>query len=226
MKLVEYIESLNQRAMMYIVSQNPQLRDVHFNNNRLSYGDKTLDLGNFSLMSLMGDYTSFSQDLSLMEPRDFLDIVAVHILGIQQLATQGQERNLRDCFYQVLDGAPTNYRPENIVNGYNAFIYDMMCYQDYLTPDVSPLLQEFQDEMELVAINEAPSRIQENELQTYYGMREQALGFQEKFKKEKEAKFKLTLPKEKAGYVNAFIIAIGISFIGVIIASLVFIYFG
>ncbi len=219
-----YTKAMNQKAMMFMVGENPELKDIHFNNNYISYGDKFMYLGDFNLLTLLEDYSPFRSDLGLMSAKDVFDIVGVNVFGKNQIDTHGSEQNLRDCYYRVLEGIPTGYREENITQGYDAFVYDLLCNQDYLTTEVRPLLGEYQGKMEEIALSENPSPRKASELEKYYAMQEQALAYQQRFKNEQAMKLEVKFPKEKAGYVRAISIAIATSILGIVIATLVSIY--
>lgn len=221
---MEYVNSMNRQAMLYIRNINPNLQAINYDNNNLTYGDAHIELGNFNLMTLLGDYNSFKSDLNLISCEDFMNIVGIHVLGTKQL--DSEKPTIREVFYKLLDGIPVKYDTDKVVNGYNSFLYDLMCHQDYLTPEIQPLLNEFKIKMEDVAVfEEQVTDLAKQELSKYYIMQEKAKEYALRFQKDKQKKLELTIPREKAGYINSFIVIVITMITGILLASLIFINF-
>lgn len=95
---MDYIAALNRKAIMEIQQLNPSLADIKFENNSLRYGDVVINLGDFNLMSLLGDYSSLRTDIELLSSEDLMNIVGVNVLGSTQL--DEDKPTIRSIFYQ------------------------------------------------------------------------------------------------------------------------------
>ncbi len=216
----------NTNALNIMKSKNPNLDAFFIENNFLLVEDKQINLGNFHLSMLLYDL-EFKEMLPYFKVKDLIDIIEPQVFIINK--NYQDQLNLRKQYYDMLFES-TNVNNQ-VIQAYRSLMKAILLVKDYLIPDVTALLSEYEFIMNNMEVLEDVTELQSSEI-NYYKENQSARLEVSNSSKDLSGK-KLTLNNGqgidfeedkqedlKAGYVNALLTGLVIIISGIGLALL------
>jgi len=224
----------NQVLILYLKEINSLLKRIEFKDGFLSLGSETINIIDFDMRTIFTNNYNLKNDVEKMEVEDFFNVVRIHALTDKQKkeANVLQRNDVKiikeDDFYKLINSSnDLTTEEQKQVNYFNAYLGDIMNYEDYLNNDVVKILNRFKRTMEYLETSDLPlTNNQQHEMKNYQEMVDKRI----KKISQEDLVNQLKLIKDKKtdtmlGYVNIFLILLFIIGFGMVVGSMLFLKF-
>jgi hypothetical protein len=151
------IES-NQKIMQNIINNHPNLQELHFKDNQLTYLNETIDLGDLNLLTLfngINGYSQFAIDLknNTITPANFFKVVKAYATKINEVTNLNSNVNNQDLIKQALaalDNKITQDKKIITLDEYLKLIVPDLNNNAIVPPDKQNKITEFENYMRLL----------------------------------------------------------------------------